>query len=145
MIKYFEVMYAEMKVWMNRTKCRTGLVGDDQSVHNYLFYTGQLPFATAIPNRVGIVNTPGVEGSILYENWRKTSISQGLSQDAAIRRPFPGATSRSWIGTSYNLTDEDGFLTQYDGTRSRVVHQADRFGCKFDQNHTCWHESRPVS
>lgn len=42
---------------------------------------------------------------------------------------FPGATGKSWIGMAdFNVTDEMGFFTQYDGTRSRVVHQFDRYG-----------------
>ncbi|KAL7577294.1 hypothetical protein ACA910_002037 [Epithemia clementina (nom. ined.)] len=134
MIKYFEVMYAEMKVWIGQQECRFGIDGDDQSIHNYLFYTGQLPFASSIPHRTGIVNTAGWEGSKLFQQWRQEGMNQrGLAQDVAAKRPFPGAelTNNGWIGLSYNLTDDDGFLTQYDGTRSRVVHQADRFGYYF--------------
>ena len=130
MLRYLEAMYAEMKVWIAQSKCRFGIHGDDQSIHNYLFYTGQLPFATPIPNRVGIVNTPGVEGSILHTKWTNEGKAKGLDQGVAAKKPFPGANSKTWISTSYNLTDEDGFFTQYDGSRSRVVHQADRLGCK---------------
>jgi len=59
MLKYLEVMYGEMKAWIRQKKCHFGMNGDDQSIHNYLFYTGQLPFAHSIRNRIGIVNTPG--------------------------------------------------------------------------------------
>jgi len=71
MLKYLEAMYGEMKVWINDRKCHYGINGDDQSIHNYLFYTGQLPFAQSIPNRVGIVNTAGVEAAILFKQWRQ--------------------------------------------------------------------------
>ena len=68
MLKYLEVMYEEMKVWINEPKCRFDINGDDQSIHNYLFYTGQLPFATAMPQRSGaIVNTVGAAGAKMWK------------------------------------------------------------------------------
>ena len=131
MLKYLEVMYGEMKIWIQRPECRFPMHGDDQSIHNYLYYTGQLPFAHSIPHREGIINTPGVEGSLLFNKWRQQGMDEeGLEQAVSAKRPFPGASKDNWIGTSYNLTDIHGFFTQADGTRSRVVHQADRFGCK---------------
>uniref|UniRef100_A0A7S2YTV4 Uncharacterized protein n=1 Tax=Entomoneis paludosa TaxID=265537 RepID=A0A7S2YTV4_9STRA len=139
MLKYLEAMYGEMKDWAAQTKCHFSLNGDDQSIHNYLFYTGQLPFANSIPNRVGIVNTAGVEGSVVFKAWRQQGMDEeGLEQGISANRPFPGATDKTWMGPKeYNLTDEFGFFTQADGTRSRVVHQADRFGMYY------WHRWLP--
>lgn len=120
MMKYLEVMLAEMRLWVSTSssgKCFNGLSGDDQSIHNWLYYTGQLSFANAIPNRMGIVNTVGVEGAKF-----------GAPAD----KPLPGAPEGSWIGMQYNFTDEKGFLTQFDGTQSRVVHQVDRLGGYFN-------------
>jgi hypothetical protein len=72
MLRYLEIMYAEMKVWINDTKCRFNINGDDQSMHNYLFYSGQLPFANAIPHRSGgIVNTVGVDGARTWKQHTK--------------------------------------------------------------------------
>jgi hypothetical protein len=54
-------MYEEMKVWISEPKCRFDMNGDDQGIHNYLFYHNK-PFATAMANRAGsIVNTVGFE------------------------------------------------------------------------------------
>jgi hypothetical protein len=72
MLKYLEIMYAEMQIWINDPKCRFDINGDDQSMHNYLFYSGQLPFATSILNRAGgIVNTVGVEGAKIFNAHKK--------------------------------------------------------------------------
>lgn len=129
MLKYLEAMYFEMKVWINEPRCRFNLNGDDQTIHNYLFYTGQLPFANAIPNRQGIVNTVGVEGAQLWHAKRlRLEAEEGLTQAQAAKRPYPGANEHTWIGTEFNVTDSEGFFTQYDGTRSRVIHQFDRYG-----------------
>lgn len=102
-----------------------------ESIHNYLFYSGQLPFATSIPNRVGIVNTVGKEGAMISKSVVKELKKVGKLPKSFDGHPdtFPGSTDKSWIGmTEFNVTDEMGFFTQYDGTRSRVVHQFDRYG-----------------
>ena len=59
----------------------------------------------------------------------KLKKEKGLSHNDAFHTPLPGANDRTWISTDiFELTDEDGFFTDYDGTRSRVVHQWDRAG-----------------
>jgi hypothetical protein len=128
MLKYLEIMYEEMKTWMPNENCRNNMNGDDQSIHNYLFYSGQLPFATAIENRVGIVHTVGVEAAKLSEAHRKKMMDRyGLNGGYAICLPFEGAEGTRWIGKHYNLADDEGFITDFDGSRSRVIHQFDRF------------------
>jgi hypothetical protein len=80
MLKYLEIMYAEMKVWIEDPKCRFDINGDDQSIHNYLFYSGQLPFATAIRNRSGgTVNTVGVPGARTYHQHVKNMKARNAS------------------------------------------------------------------
>ena len=60
MLEYLGIMEQEMTDWMKDPKCCCNQMnGDDQSIHNYLFYTGRFPFATAIKNRMGIVHTVG--------------------------------------------------------------------------------------
>jgi len=130
MLQYLSTMHAEMKEWMLDSKCCcNGMNGDDQSIHNYLFYTGKMPFATAVPNRMGRVNTPGVQGSIAWEEKLNMYKSLGDNDSEARERPYPGADKDTgrWIGMGYGLTDEKGYLTNLDGSRSRVVHQFDRF------------------
>lgn len=130
MLKYLEIMYAEMKVWINDPQCRFDINGDDQSMHNYLFYSGQIPFATAWANRAGgIVNTVGVEGSNVFNSHRAKMMKQfNLPEGPAGMKPYPGADGKRWIGKQYNLTDDEGFFTEADGSRSRVIHQYDRLG-----------------
>jgi hypothetical protein len=133
MLRYLEAMYAEMKVWINEPKCRFGINGDDQSIHNYLYYSGQLPFATAIANRAGgIVNTVGVEAAnIARAHQERLKKDENLDEDAAMAKPFSGADGPRWLGKEFGLVDDQGFFTEFDGTRSRVIHQYDRFGTPY--------------
>ena len=131
MLKYFEVMYAEMKIWINDPKCRFTIHGDDQSMHNYLYYSGQLPFAAPIANRDGsIVNTVGVEASIAKDQQKKRiKISNKKRKRKQKGLVYDGSDGgKRWIGRQFNLTDVEGYLTEFDGSRSRVIHQYDRFG-----------------
>lgn len=131
-LKYFEVMYAEMKAWSVDPECRFGFHGDDQSIHNYLYYSGQLPFATSWPNRAGgIVNTIGVVGAKMHRNHTTTmkELNKTLTKGQAAKIPYPGAVKgKHFLGLEYNLTNEEGRFTEVDGSVSRVVHQYDRFG-----------------
>jgi len=132
MLKYFEVMYEEMKVWIQDEKCRFDINGDDQSIHNYLFYSGQLPFATSIVNRAGgIVNTVGKRAATIWKQNVATQQSKGISKREAEQSPLPGADGRLWIGLEMNVTNEAGLFTEADGSLSRVIHQWDRFGYTF--------------
>jgi hypothetical protein len=129
MLEYLTIMYEEMKVWINDPKCRFNINGDDQSIHNYLYYSGKFPKATtvSVPNRMGgIVNTIGYPAAILFRQY----IRQSSHIDEQV---YPGASSTTWIGRDeFGLTNEDGFLVELDGTTvSRVVHQWDRFGTPY--------------
>jgi len=129
MMKYLEVMHQEMRSWIQQKECRFDIHGDDQSIHNHLFYSGQLPFATAIPNRIGIVHTVGYEAAKLWKaknNYYMTA--KGFSKPQAGSAPFLGATPDRWLGPDTNLIDDDGYILDFDGSRSRVIHQFDRFG-----------------
>eukprot|EP00977_Amphora_coffeiformis_P004531 scaffold978_cov164-Amphora_coffeaeformis.AAC.2 len=129
MLKYLEVMYGEMKTWISTPNCRFNLNGDDQTIHNYLFYTGQLPFAKAIPNRHGIVNTVGVEGAQVFKAKRKKYMDAGMPQGEAGKFPYDGEDGNAWIGPQYKVANENGMFTQHDlKTISRVIHQFDRWG-----------------
>jgi len=141
MLKYFEVMYAEMKEWCKDPACYFDGDYDDQTIHDYLYYSGQLPFATAWPNRGGgIVNTVGVQASEIFQaheaNIKKTQ--PGKDHNSI---PFPGAIEgKTFLGVEFNLTNEDGWFTDFDGSVSRVIHQVDRFGPLFDR----WLESQDI-
>lgn len=115
-----------MKKWISDPKCHFPNNGDDQSIHNYLFYTHQLHNAKAIPPRTGIVNTVGVDGSNI--NKQVEEKGGGLRH----RTAYDNVKDGGWIGDvdflDYALTDDEGYFINVDGKRSRVIHQYDRFG-----------------
>jgi hypothetical protein len=119
-----------MKSWIKDPKCRFRTLADDQSIHDWLFYNGELEDAVAIKHREGIVHTVGFEGANLSRENEKRHKDEG-DQDPHMQ-PFPGATNRTWISTDYGITNEDGKLTNFDGTMSPVVHQYDRLSLAFD-------------
>ncbi|KAG7358950.1 hypothetical protein IV203_015539 [Nitzschia inconspicua] len=143
MLEYLRVMHVEMDEWMKDPKCccfKTN--ADDQSIHKYLFYSGKLPvdhIAVAIPNRVGLVNTVGVHASMIFDNHvanqRKALEAAGEKADDAHMVAFDLSADKrydrnggNWLGLHYGMTDEAGYLVNFDGTRSFVIHQMDRFG-----------------
>lgn len=117
MLKYLEIMYAEMKVWISRHECHFSMNGDDQSIHNYLFYSGQLPFAEAIPNRHGgIVNTVGVEGSKVFKAHIARGMAQGLSRSQGEYRVGSSFMMLRW-SSACSLTLEST-CTNHNGIQS---------------------------
>ncbi len=84
-----------MKLWISDKKCLFEKNGDDQSIHNYLFYTGKLPYATAIPPRTGIVNTVGVDGSRVWKQ-HKEKVEKKSRETDAFDGVKPG--TKGWIG-----------------------------------------------
>jgi hypothetical protein len=122
MLQYLEKMYDEMKAWTADPKCHFDINGDDQSIHNYLFYSGQLPFAEAIPPRTGIVNTVGVDGSNVFEKGHMLKwTNQGKSRGEARDMLFDGANGDNWLGNlnkvSYRLIDNVGYYVTADGSK----------------------------
>jgi hypothetical protein len=125
MLEYLTAMYEEMKIWINDPKCRFNINGDDQSILNYLYYSGKFPNETTIsvPHRMGgIINTIGHHASVINSRREQTSsVNDGK---------YPGASMTTWIGQAeFGLTNEEGLLVELDGTTvSRVVHKWDCFG-----------------
>jgi len=136
MLAYLDAMYQEMSEWLkDEMCCCNGNNGDDQAIHNYLFYTGRLKHtnAVAVPNRAGIVNTAGVLGSMILEG-QAAFLKEvaGYERPEAMRAWLPGSKGQDeWIGQQFDVTDEKGYFVNFDGSRSRVVHQYDRFGFPF--------------
>mmetsp|Transcript_26763 Transcript_26763/g.53377 ORF Transcript_26763/g.53377 Transcript_26763/m.53377 type:complete len:454 (-) Transcript_26763:38-1399(-) len=133
MLRYLTIMYEEMRVWLDNPSCDHRWVGD-QAIHNYLFYTGRFHNAVAVPNRMGIVHTPGVQGSMLLEEHAKDMIEKTGKDRLVIMNtiPYQGANGKDqWIGPQFDLIDKEGFLVDFNGERSRVVHQFDRLGLPF--------------
>jgi hypothetical protein len=59
-------------------------------------------------------------------------MSKGIAHDSKRLNltSSKGDHNKSWIGTHFDITDSIGYFIQNDGTRSRVIHQWDRFGSK---------------
>jgi hypothetical protein len=106
-------------------------MADDQSIHDWLFYNGELEDVVAIKLREGIVHTVGFEGANIFRENEQRHKDEGDQHPDV--QPFPGATLRTWISTDYGITNEDGEFTNLDGTVSPVVHQYDRLGPAFQR------------
>jgi hypothetical protein len=129
MIGYLDVMYEEMVEWMKDENCWSKKAGGDQAIHNYLYYTGRFDHLT--PNlfdpREEIVNTVGAKGVAISRMHVRTMKGNDLP---AHKLPYVMSDPKSgrWLPTEYDLTDGEGYFIDYNGERSRVVHQYDRFG-----------------
>lgn len=151
MLDYLRIFEGEMNVWMESPKCccfETN--GDDQSMHNYMYYSGMLDGVTggvtAVKNRDGLVNTVGAMGSLIGQthhreknklrkatNHSKPTDGHDDPYDLSVEEVDElGDDNKNWLGLHYGMTDRDGYFTQFDGSRSFVVHQWDRFGHKFN-------------
>jgi len=135
MLQYLNDMVDEMKLWMQDPKCCCNKMnGDDQSIHNYLYYyAGKLPYAQPQRNRVGLVHTVGSQGAMIFNEKRKRNMELGnMTQRQASIEPYiddPEQRSKGrWLSLSYDLTDDQGYFIDFDGQRSFIVHQYDRFG-----------------
>ena len=53
----------------------------------------------------------------------------------AAKEPYDGAEEDKgrWLGLQYNLTDKEGYFIDFDGQRSFIVHQYDRYGDPLDR------------
>ena len=133
MMDYLNKMYDEMKLWLSQDRCRFTTFADDQSIHNWLFYSNQLKNAKAIRNREGIVHTVGYEGNqIRKANVRDYMLHMDITEDEANKIPFRGDDGVNWLSIEeFGLTNKEGKLTNYDGSISPVVHQWDRLGAQF--------------
>jgi hypothetical protein len=138
MLRYLTEMVNEMKAWMHDHKCCCNKIsGDDQSIHNYLYYTDRLPYATAQKNRMGLVNTVGAQGAMLFNAKRKRNMEElnMTRKDASFKAYTSDAEEEKglWLGLEHDLTDARGFFIDFNGERSFIVHQYDRFGVPFQK------------
>lgn len=150
MLDYLEIFHQEMNTWMESPKCCCfDTNGDDQSMHNYLYYSGMLNGVNggveAVTNRAGLVHTVGGHASIIFNTHTK-AMKELLEAKNDPENPPSEANSqpyqlsydedendrsKNWLGLQYGLTDADGYFVNNDGSRSFIIHQFDRFGPKF--------------
>jgi len=98
----------EMLRSMDTVQCWRKKIESDQGYQNYLFYTGRFDTkagkAIANPQGYGVVNTIGAMNGDDLKKEQKGPLS-----------------------TFWKIRDEEGYVLNYDGNRSAVVHQYDRF------------------
>jgi len=111
MIQYLTIMEEEMRQWMKDSNCCCNVLnGDDQSIHNYLYYTKRLPFATAVPNRMGTVNTVGVQGAKIWNAHIQSRMELLITnQQTAVGMLMDGSDGNGdrWLGDHFGLTDSE--------------------------------------
>ncbi|KAL7546092.1 hypothetical protein ACHAWF_009431 [Thalassiosira exigua] len=126
-ISYINAMVREFDMWLQDEHCRIDMIGDDQAVHNWLFYTNQLN-AVAIPYRTGPIHVAGWIANRMWTTASEQSKEINGTQGAAnfyVRND----NYKEWLPQKYNFIDpETGFILNNDGSPSAQVHQGDRFG-----------------
>jgi hypothetical protein len=132
MLDYLTAMTLEMREWTKNPDCCCNQInGDDQSIHNYLFYTGKLPHAVAIANRAGIVNTVGWQGGRIWKRHQNDlAVLLNISVEHAGGHPYTAQEERDrgkWLGENCDQTDEQGYFLDFNGQRSFAIHQFDRY------------------
>ena len=126
-INYLNVMTNEFAHWMSEPDCRMQGYGDDQAVHNYLYYTDQFEHARAIPHRTGPIHVVGYEASILQE--KATALAKGRGLSVLPVDFYVKYVWQKWLRAEIGLLDPDtGMIVNNDGSPSAQVHQYDRFG-----------------
>jgi hypothetical protein len=133
MLDYLGAMVQEMFEWMSKPNCcDESMTGDDQAIHNYLYYTGKLgPHVTAVPNAQGLVNTVGVQGAHIHNKNKQRAMAQGMEVGAAISALYSSEADTAngkWLGEEFAMTDAQGYFRNVNWERSFVIHQYDRFG-----------------
>jgi len=125
---YLETMVEEFDYWKTREKCRIDMRGDDQSIHNYLYYTNRLKNAVSIPHRTGPIHVVGYQAARIHENATKEAEEKGINV-ADLYKSDEGDGWQNWLPEKYDLIDpKTGLIVNMDGSPSAQVHQVDRFG-----------------
>ncbi|KAL7535690.1 hypothetical protein ACHAXR_008940, partial [Thalassiosira sp. AJA248-18] len=76
-IDYIDAMVKEFDLWMHHEKCQINIQGDDQSIHNYLYYgTNKLKNARAIPHQIGPIHVVGWQAARIWEEAQIKSVEQ---------------------------------------------------------------------
>ncbi|KAL7501440.1 hypothetical protein ACHAWT_010409 [Skeletonema menzelii] len=126
-LDYIDVMEEEFKYWIQRENCRIDNRGDDQSIHNYLYYTNRFKNAVSIPHRHGPIHVVGYQAARIFENATKEAKDAGVGIGQIFIKD--DNNWREWLPRKYGLIDTNtGLIVNEDGTPSAQVHQYDRFG-----------------
>ena len=127
-LEYLGEMTTEFEYWAARPKCRINMPGDDQSIHNFLFYTGRLKNAIAIPHRTGPIHVVGWQAARIWERAEEEAknATESIIDFYSKRQD---SSWPQWLPANDSLIDlETGLITNLDGKPSAQAHQVDRFG-----------------
>ena len=118
-LDYIESMEEEFKYWMQRENCRIDIRGDDQSIHNYLYYTNRFKNAVSIAHRQGPIHVVGYQAARIFETAKKEAKDAGVG----IRRIFNHDNNwKEWLPRKYSLINTNtGLIVNEDGTPSAQV------------------------
>ena len=134
-LDYIEVATEEFDDWKTKPKCRTGLIGDDQSIHNYLYYSNRLKNVIAIPHRTGPIHVVGYQAARIFEEAQDAAKAKSNNTNSQPSRNFYVEDDmwQKWLPEKYGLLEEKtGMIVNLDGSPSSQVHQYDRFGPLID-------------
>eukprot|EP00978_Attheya_sp_CCMP212_P004910 scaffold10750_cov60-Attheya_sp.AAC.1 len=66
-LNYLDVMLKEFDAWNKDKQCFSNMVGDDQSIHNHLYYSGMFgKDSAAIPHRTGPIHVVGFHADKIF-------------------------------------------------------------------------------
>ena len=117
-LDYIDVMEEEFKYWMQREKCRFDNRGDDQSIHNYLYYTNRFKNAVSIPHRQGPIHVVGHQADQIFRNATKGAEGAGVGIGEIF---IKDNNWKEWLPHKYGLIDTNGLITNEDGAPSAQV------------------------
>lgn len=76
----------------------------DQSIHNYLYYTNRFKNAVTIPHRTGPIHIVGYQAAKIANKFKDGNLDDGMTQ------------WNTWLPETYGLTDQNtGYITNIDG------------------------------
>uniref|UniRef100_A0A7S2XR59 Uncharacterized protein n=1 Tax=Attheya septentrionalis TaxID=420275 RepID=A0A7S2XR59_9STRA len=135
-LSYIDVMMKELDVWNKDKQCHSStMVGDDQSIHNHLYYSGMFGKDTAaIPHRTGPIHVVGVQANKIFRAAIKEAEEVGDDEKWVNGHRLYGTEDKwqEWLDPKHGLIDpKTGLITNLDGSPSPQVHQFDRFGLSF--------------
>eukprot|EP00550_Attheya_septentrionalis_P012351 CAMPEP_0198303944 /NCGR_PEP_ID=MMETSP1449-20131203/57148_1 /TAXON_ID=420275 /ORGANISM="Attheya septentrionalis, Strain CCMP2084" /LENGTH=509 /DNA_ID=CAMNT_0044006451 /DNA_START=1 /DNA_END=1527 /DNA_ORIENTATION=+ len=135
-LSYIDVMMKELDVWNKDKQCHSStMVGDDQSIHNHLYYSGMFGKDTAaIPHRTGPIHVVGVQANKIFRAAIKEAEEVGDDEKWVNGHRLYGTEDKwqEWLDPKHGLIDpKTGLITNLVGSPSPQVHQFDRFGLSF--------------
>ena len=101
--------------------------GDDQSIHNYLYYTNRFKNAVSIPHRTGPIHVVGYQAARINKNVTNEAQEKGISVgDLVVSLANNGNGNnkqwQNWLPKKYNLADPStGLIVNHDGSPSAQV------------------------